>query len=115
MINVKKAIEFIEKTGKSSFDEIWEANKDFFKEEFPDAKEESLKTDLYLSLGNDERVLILYDENSNQVFDFAAKYKYSEINKIKTSIFGEVVDKQMEEDALILEEENKENSVPEKN
>ncbi len=102
MINIERIIEYLEKNGQSKFEDIWNKTKNDFLNDFSDSiiDEPMLKTDVYLSLNNDERTVLFLDEESNEkLFDLVKKYSYSELQKIKLTWMGEkdILNEQLDE------------------
>ncbi len=114
MINIERIIEYLEKNGKDKFENIWEKTKNDFLNDFVDTSidESSLKTDVYLSLNNDERTVLFLEENSGEkLFDLVKKYSYSELKKIRLTWMGEkdILNEQLEEN--IVTEKTEEISI----
>lgn len=88
MLETNSAIKFIEKQKKPvSFEEIWEKVKketiESLGKEFP---EKSIKSDLYFSLIEDERAIMI----GNNVWDLKSRHSLNDVLEIEKSLTEEV-------------------------
>ncbi|AHK22628.1 hypothetical protein [Candidatus Hepatoplasma crinochetorum] len=97
MLNVDLAIDFITKTGKKKFSEVWDHVKDdLFLEIKTIKKEANIKSDFFISMMNDERLIMIGDDT----WDLKGKYSLSEIEDINIKVFGNQIEKEDSEELL---------------
>lgn len=97
MLNVDLAIDFITKTGKKKFSEVWDHVKDdLFLEIKTIKKEANIKSDFFISMMNDERLIMIGDD----IWDLKEKYSLSEIEDINIKVFGNQIEKEDSEELL---------------
>lgn len=105
MINIEQVIKYLDKKHGVTFKKIWEDNKKQFIEKFKDKSESELKTDVHFLISNDERVVLFFNDENEQVFDLAKNYSYSELKKLKSQVFSEIFNDQLDENVQVDETE----------
>lgn len=97
MLNVDLAINFIKKNGAKKFDLIWEnIKKDLFNEIETNKKEAEIKSDFFISMINDEKLIMI----GNEIWDLRENYSLKEIEDININVFGSQIEKEDDQELL---------------
>ncbi len=91
MIDIEKVIYFLQKNGKSTFQQIWNGLKNEFGKQIKDSNDESkIKSDLHLSMTKDGRMIVVTNSETNKSeWNLIDNYSFKEVENIKLHSFGE--------------------------
>ncbi|BDV03759.1 MAG: hypothetical protein HPPSJP_4800 [Candidatus Hepatoplasma scabrum] len=112
MLSVDLAIDFIKKNGAKKFDVIWtNIKKELFDQIDTIKKEPEIKSDFFISMINDEKLIML----GNEIWDLKENYSLQEIEDIKVNVFGSQIEKEdqidlLKDNDLTLDDEEVEDS-----
>lgn len=97
MLNVDLAINFIKENGAKKFDLIWNnIKKDLFNEIETNKKEAEIKSDFFISMINDEKLIMI----GNEIWDLRENYSLKEIEDININVFGSQIEKEDDQELL---------------
>ncbi|CRX37070.1 / / hypothetical protein / 559679:560059 Reverse [Candidatus Hepatoplasma crinochetorum] len=97
MLNVDLAINFIKENGAKKFDLIWNnIKKDLFNEIETNKKEAEIKSDFFISMINDEKLIMI----GNEIWDLRENYSLKEIGVINVNVFGSQIEKEDDQELL---------------